>query len=147
MDTTQYSGRSYTNSHSCESLVKQVHYANFSSTSLAYDRSLGSGINKCLNWLFVDMNIDVKHSNLPEKLWELFLCSGIVLLDQTFLDLLFNLLLCLGIVWISVHQFGHSLLFISLFLKLLLHSLLDELLKLSLVALLQNSCDFWHVLL
>ena len=147
MDTTQYSGRSYTDSHTCESHVKQVHYATLSSTILAYNRSLGSRINKCLNWPFVDYNIDVKHSYLPEKLRELFLRSGIVLLDQTLLDLLFNLLLRHFIIWISVHQFGHSLLFSLLFLKLLLHSLLDELLELSLIARLQNSCNFRHILL
>jgi hypothetical protein len=134
MDTTQYSGRSHTNGHSRESFVEQVHYATLGGTFLAYDRSLGSRIDKCLDWLFVDCNIDVEHCNLSEKLRELFLRSGIVLLDQTLLDLLLNLLLRLGIVWISVHQFGHPLLFISLFFKLLIQSLLDELLELPLVA-------------
>ena len=145
MDTTQYSGGAYTNGHTCESFVKEVHYASLGGTFLADDRSLGSGIDKCLNWLFVDCHIDVEHSYLAEKLGELLLSSGIVLLDQTLLDLLLNLLLCLGIVGISVHQFGHSLLFITLFVKLLLHSLLNELLELSLIASFQNSCNVGHI--
>lgn len=146
MNSTQYSRGADTNGHTCKSFVEQVHNAHLCCTFLADDRGLGPRVDKRLNWFFVDMNIDVEHSDLPEELWELLLSGGVVLLNQTLLDLFFDLLLSLGIVWVSVHQSRHSLLLSTLFLKLLLHSLLDEFLQLSLVACLQNSSDFRHVL-
>ena len=92
--------------------------------------------------MLVDLDIYVEHANLSEELRELFLGCHVVLVDQVFLNLLFNLFLSLSVVGVCVHESCHSLLFFSSCFELFLQTGTYHLFNFVLVARLKSCCQF-----
>mmetsp|Transcript_18962 Transcript_18962/g.29088 ORF Transcript_18962/g.29088 Transcript_18962/m.29088 type:complete len:240 (+) Transcript_18962:531-1250(+) len=88
--------------------------------------------------MLVDLDVDVEHGDLAEELGELLLGEHVVLLDQVFPDVFFDLFLGLHVVGVGVHQASLPFLLFLLRFLLLLHLLANESFNGSEVALLEG---------
>ena len=118
MDSAKDSCASHSHSHSSKSVVKQMHDSTLDRALVRNDCRLGTRVDEGLDRSLVYIDIYVQHRDLAEELRELLLSSHVVLLNKTFLDLFFDCFLGFCIVRVSIHQLGHSFLFLFLLIKL-----------------------------
>ena len=120
MDPTQDLGLPYTDSHARKSSVQLVQEIALLCAPLRDDGALRATVNECLHRTAIDLSVDVEHRYVAEK-FRIFLHGCLVLcLDHLLPNLLFNHLLCLSVVGVSVVQAYHALLLCLLPIHLLL---------------------------
>lgn len=84
--------------------------------------------------MLVDLNIDVEHGDGPEELGAVVHRGLIILLNDLFTYVFFNLFLGFLVIWVCVPKPHDSLLFFSMLLHKLLHPVANDFLEVPLVA-------------
>ena len=84
------------------------------SALLRDDCGLSTRVNECLYRGFVHCNVNVQHADLAEKFRELLLGRRVVFGNQALSNFLFNLLLRLWVIRVSIHELRHSFLLFPL---------------------------------
>lgn len=112
--------------HASKAGIEQMHDVASLGTVFADDGALSPAVDEGLHRLAVYLNINIKHCNATKQLGSLFHRFHVVLLNHTFSDFFFNLLLSFNVVGVCITQLHHSLLFLSFLLHHLLHALFDD---------------------
>ena len=103
-----------------------MHHVALFSAPLTNDRALGATVDERLDWLSVDLYLNVQHCYMTEELWIVLHRILIILLNHVFANFLLNHFLGFYIVRVSVLKLGKSFLLCSPLFKHRFHSLTDD---------------------
>ena len=143
MNSSKDLGGTDTHCHASESCVNELGEAHSLSEAFTNDCALRTTIHECLNPMIIDLASNVKHCDVSKELWEVLLHHVVLLIDQVLSDFLFNLLLCLNVIWIRVHEPVLFLHLLSLSFQLILESLTHYLLEFDVIISRYSITELW----
>ena len=129
--------------HACKPFVNQSCQPNSISKPFAYDGTLGSTVNERLDLVVVNLARDIEHSYVAEKLREVLLDHIVLLINHLLCDGIFDFLLCLCIVRISIHETIHLLKLLLFALHLLFHAGTDNLFEFDVIISCYGITELW----